>query len=118
MTVPYSSSLPRTFSTCGWCRGVLCRWRGGIYKLIAIELAFFIACWYAVFWASTPLLVTPAEQRSLAFNGTAPALDAWIQEFRDYQGNVRVMLGFMLVYYYQQVRAPPPLEHRHRKSDV
>ncbi len=107
MTVPYSNSLPRTFSTCGWCRAVLCRWRGGIYKLIVVELAVFIACWYAVFIAcsSSHLLVTPAERRSLALNGTAPALDAWIQEFRDYQGNVRVMLGFMLVYYYQQIHA-------------
>ena len=38
MTVPYSSDVPRRFSSLGWCRIVLCRWTGSIYKLVLREL--------------------------------------------------------------------------------
>jgi bestrophin-2/bestrophin-3 len=91
MTVLYASDLPPRFSSVGWWRKVVLRWTGGIYKLIGLEMGIFLGLWY-IGWAL-------ASQGSFNTNH----FDGYVASFRLYQGTVRTMLGFMLVYYYQEI---------------
>ena len=95
MTVPYAADVPPRFSSSGWAKAVVFRWVGGIYKLLIHELVVYLLLWYATFAFST----------NLTFGVTSTGFDGYIKMFRLYQGTVRVMLGFMLVYYYQEVYA-------------
>lgn len=94
MTVPYAANLPPKFSFSGWCQNVVCVWKGGVYKLIRLELAVFTILWYAG-WG---IMTNFTFQKNI--NN-----DIYIQSFRTYQGTIRLMLGFMLVYYYQEIYA-------------
>ena len=91
MTVPYSNAIPGRFSTCGWMKAVVCRWTGGIYPLLLHEGLFFILMWYTLWFVKSQI--------------TDPVMDPYITVFRAYQSTIRIMLGFMLVYYYQEIYA-------------
>jgi hypothetical protein len=93
MTVPYANQVPPRFSSLGWWKTVVCRWTGGIYKLVGVELAAFILMWYIVWGASS----------NFNFVAKSTDFDEYVKSFRLYQGSIRVMLGFMLVYYYQEI---------------
>jgi hypothetical protein len=92
MTVPYSAALPSKFSSVSWFRTVVFRWRGSVYKLIAVELCIIVCLWYLVdFFIGVQHQATRDELR----NG--------ILFMRTYQNSTRTLLSFMLVYYYQQI---------------
>ena len=93
MTVPYGDDTPDKFSTTGWFKAVVFRWTGGIYKLIGSELLFYIFLWY-ITWSIVS-----------HFTFLTNYYDGYVKTFRTYQGTIRVMLGFMLVYYYQEIYA-------------
>ena len=93
MTVPYQKDVPSTFSSFVWWRAVVCRWRGGVYKLVSIEFVGFLFLYYLTWGYMTSFTFAWAGE------------DALVKEFRDYQGTIRFMLGFMLVYYYQEIYA-------------
>ena len=93
MTVPYVDDVPSTFSTSGWMKAVMCKWNGGIYKLVGGELCVFIFLWYLI-WAF-----------SSHFTFSTNYFNDYVIVFRTYQSTVRVILGFMLVYYYQEIYA-------------
>ena len=91
MTVPYAADVPPKFSSLGWFKVVVLRWRGGIYKLIIPELMIFTVLYYFT-WG----FMSNWEFKYNYANGT-------VQAYRTYQTTIRVMLGFMLVYYYQEI---------------
>jgi hypothetical protein len=93
MTVPYQKDVPTTFSSTGWWRAVVCRWRGGVYKLVIFELIGFL-CLYYLMWGCLT-----------SFRFTWNVQDGLVKQYREYQGTIRFMLGFMLVYYYQEIYA-------------
>jgi hypothetical protein len=90
MTVPYSNDIPHSFSSRGWCKAVICRWTGGIYKLLVHEILIYLLLWYLGWYIVSNI--------NFDFN-------SYIVVFRTYQTTIRVMLGFMLVYYYQEIYA-------------
>lgn len=91
MTVPYAADVPPTFSSLGWWKVVVLRWKGGIYKLILPELIIFTASYYFV-WG----MISGWEFKYNYLNEA-------VKSYRMYQTTIRIMLGFMLVYYYQEI---------------
>lgn len=91
MTVPYAADVPPRFSSLGWWKVVVLRWDGGIYKLILPELITFTISYYFV-WG----MISGWEFK---YNYANEA----VQAYRTYQSTIRIMLGFMLVYYYQEI---------------
>ena len=91
MTVPYAADVPPKFSSLEWFKVVVLRWRGGIYKLILPELIIFTALYYLM-WG----YISNWEYKHNYLNGI-------VEAYRTYQTTIRVMLGFMLVYYYQEI---------------
>ena len=97
MTVPYQGTLPPRFSSLGWLARVLFKWRGGVYVLLIWDLLVWIVAWYIVWYLVT---VRPRTDQA-----EADYIEDCIKYVRAYQNEIRTMMTFMLVYYYQQIYA-------------
>ena len=65
MTVPYQKAIPHVFSSSGWWRAVVCRWRGSVYKLVMIEFVGFLLLYYLTWGIMTSFRFAWAGQDGL-----------------------------------------------------
>ena len=94
MTVIYNTDMPVTFSSYGWFKAVVFRWRGSVFKMVASEMLILVLLWYALFFMW--YILDPETQHTY---GVA------IKFLREYQASNRTLLSLMLVFYYQQIYA-------------
>lgn len=101
MTVSYFGRRvggpPSQFSSLSWCRHVVFRWRGSVWKGVGREGLCVVVLWYALAYA----IAQACRPDSKVCTDTQA--DEMIEFLRAYQATLRTLLSFMLVFYYQQL---------------